>query len=323
VSLERAEEKREGRIQFDLFELDVKKSQLRRRGLPVDLPPQALKVLGILAEHPNELVTRKEIREALWPGELHGDFDSRMNFAVRKLRETLGDDAERPRYVQTVRNSGYRFIAPVREPEAFSRVLPEAAGLAVHDDCGAAIESGETLATGRRFRLGKGWPFLVFATGVLVTVAAAAVLALRQSKPSQSASIEARATTTTNEEYQPHIDSVTAILPQARQRIVITGRGFGMHVPYARTDSPYLAIRDLSAHWAAGRLVPHNWDEVMVDVGSWTDSEIVVSGFSGEYGINGWKLDAGDRVEIAVWNPQSGVGPALFHAVVMRANAQQ
>ncbi len=124
MSLERAEEKREGRIQFDLFELDVKKSQLRRRGLPVDLPPQALKVLGILAEHPNELVTRKEIREALWPGELHGDFDSRMNFAVRKLRETLGDDAERPRYVQTVRNSGYRFIAPVREPEAFSRVLP-------------------------------------------------------------------------------------------------------------------------------------------------------------------------------------------------------
>lgn len=50
----------------------------------------------------------------MWPGEAHGDFDSRLNVTVRELRESLGDNAERPRYVQTVRKTGYRFIAPVR-----------------------------------------------------------------------------------------------------------------------------------------------------------------------------------------------------------------
>lgn len=118
------------------------------------------------------------------------------------------------------------------------------------------------------------------------------------------------------DDSRPEISSVTPILPQARQRIVIQGRGFGLHVPYARTDTPYLAIRDDTAHWAAGRVVPHNWDEVMLDVDSWTDDQIVISGFSGDYGKNGWKLTEGDEVEIAVWNPQSGVGPARYRVHV-------
>jgi len=77
----------------------------------------------MLAERPGALITRKEIKEALWPDESYGDFDSRINFAVKKLRETLADDAEQPRYVQTVRNAGYRFIAPVREPPSVSVAL--------------------------------------------------------------------------------------------------------------------------------------------------------------------------------------------------------
>jgi len=101
-------------LRFDLYELDIKNSQLRRSGIQVDLPPQALRVLALLAARPNELVARRAIKDALWPGEPHGDFDSRLNFTVKKLREALGDDADRPRYVQTVRHAGYRFIAPVR-----------------------------------------------------------------------------------------------------------------------------------------------------------------------------------------------------------------
>ncbi len=117
------------------------------------------------------------------------------------------------------------------------------------------------------------------------------------------------------------IASVTPIYPSARQTIVIRGRGFGLHVPYARTDSPYLAVRDQSAHWAAGRVIPWNWDQVMLDVESWTDTEIVISGFSGDYGRNGWKLSAGDRLEIAVWNPQSGAGPTVYRARVAAEKA--
>lgn len=309
MSFERVEGKREGWIRFDLFELDAKKNQLRRSGVPVDLPPQALKVLGILAERPDELVTRKEIQDALWPGESHGDFDSRMNFAVRKLRDALGDDAEHPRYVQTVRNAGYRFIAPVREQQTHSSILPNLKGRSISNGSGALSKPTPGL------RLGRGGLFLALVMTVLV--AAAVVLALRQRTPGQLLAAEAKApASTTNVEYEPRIDSVTAIMPQARQRIVITGRGFGLHVPYVHTDSPYLAIRDLSAHWAAGRIVPHNSDEVMLDVDRWTDTEIVVSGFSGDYGLNGWRLSAGDELEVAIWNPQSGAGPALFRLTV-------
>lgn len=104
---------------------------------------------------------------------------------------------------------------------------------------------------------------------------------------------------------------------------MIQGEGFGLHVPYTHTDSPYLAIRDQTARWAAGRIVPHNWDEVMVDVESWTDTQIVVSGFSGSYGPNGWKLNFADELEIAIWNPQSGSGPALYRTFVVSTDARR
>jgi hypothetical protein len=114
----------------------------------------------------------------------------------------------------------------------------------------------------------------------------------------------------------PYIRSVTPIFPAARQRIVIAGHDLGLHVPFARTDCSYLSVRDTTTRWAAGRLVPHNWDEVMLDVESWTDDEIVISGFSGSYGQSGWELVPGDEVEIAVWNPQTGQGPAKYHLTV-------
>jgi len=306
------ERKQEGRVRFDLFELDGERNQLRRSGVAVDLPPQALRVLRILAERPDELVTRKELQESLWPGQAYGDFDSRLNFAVRKLREALGDDAEQPRYVQTVRNAGYRFIAPVRETQGDSSVL-----LNLEVPRGDALpESTRVTMVGAGFRLGRGGWFLFIAIAALVALAAAAVLVMRQREPGRvSAGLKATAAAA-NVEYEPRVDSVTAILPAVRQRIVIRGRGFGLHVPYVHTDSPYLAIRDLSAHWAAGRMIPQNQDNVTIDVKSWTDTEIVIGGFSGEYGKGEWRLAAGDELEIAVWNAQSGVGPGLLQVAV-------
>ena len=305
MSFEKAEDKREGSIRFDLFELDARSGELRRRGLPVDLPPQAFRVLVMLAERPDELVTRREIQEALWPGQSYGDFDSRLNFAIKKLREALGDDADRPRFIQTVRNAGYRFIVPVLEVQTPSVVLPNS--------------TPGILPAGKGVWLGRRGLSVVFMTAALVAVVA--VFVLRQGKPGQLAAAEAKGRAVTNNvEYEPRIDSVTKIIPEARQRIVITGRGFGLHVPYVHTDSPYLAIRDLTGRWSAGRMIPQNSDEVMVDVENWSDTEIVLSGFSGDYGVKGWNLAAGDELEVAVWNPQSGVGPGLFHVTVAAVN---
>jgi DNA-binding winged helix-turn-helix (wHTH) protein len=304
-------------MRFDLFELDSRSFQLRRGGMAVDLPPQALRILVLLATYPNELVSRKQIKDVLWPEETHGDFDSRMNFAVKKLREALGDSAEQPRYIQTVRNAGYMFIAPVRlglgissnrdENLAVSRAdSPQVTGLT---DAGASIPQ-------RRSRFGLRATLVA-----VVAVAASAVAFGRFILEPHEASPAPQSESGTklgisNVDNVPKISSVSPILPRARQRIVVEGGGFGMQVPYSRTDSPYLAIRDETKDWAAGRILPHNFDEVMLDVQSWTDSEIVISGFSGEYGANGWVLAEGDKLEVRVWNPQSGIGPARFQVVV-------
>jgi len=111
----------------------------------------------------------------------------------------------------------------------------------------------------------------------------------------------------------PVITSVTPVGPVSEQRIVIGGRGLGSYVAYVNQDTPYVAIRDKTAGWAAGRIIPQNWDEVTLSVASWTDSEIVVTGFSGAYGTRGWKLSVGDEIEIAVWNPQTHAGPGTYH----------
>jgi DNA-binding winged helix-turn-helix (wHTH) protein len=310
-----AREGQESSIRFDFFELDAAGCQLRRRGLPVDLPPQALRILLLLAARPNELVTRKEVKEMLWPDEFHGDFDSRLNFAVKRLREALGDSAELPRYILTERKAGYRFIAPVRNVESDSP--GEANDLQVHAHAPSALnESGSAGFQPGRNSL-AGW---LVAVAVSVVVVLALVFWHRAANMSISGA-GAPAGSYHDTEGLPEISAVSQILPQARQRIEIRGRGFGMHVPYAHTDSPYLAIRDITGHWAAGRLVPHNWDEVMLDVESWADPEIVISGFSGDYGVNGWKLTEGDELEIAVWNPQSGVGPARYRVSVGSTNA--
>jgi hypothetical protein len=114
----------------------------------------------------------------------------------------------------------------------------------------------------------------------------------------------------------PVISSVSAIQPRPDQAFAIRGRGFGVHCYYANEDVPFIAIRDITTDWAAGRIIPENWDEVTLNVARWTDTEIVVTGFAGSYGRNWWKLSPGDKIEVAVWNPQTHSGPAIYHLTV-------
>lgn len=301
-------------ICFDTFELDLKECQLRRKGLPVDLPPQPLKILIQLTGRPNALVTRKELRAVLWPGEAAGDFDGRLNFAVKKLREALGDDAERPRYVQTVRNAGYRFIALVQKGAY------ESLGQVNHAGSNAQDALPKSSALSENSVGGKSGPnaWLLSLVAIITVALAVTVVFELQSRGLNRPRLADLKAPSAEAEFKPSILSVAPILPQAKQRIVISGRGFGFHTPYAQSDSAYLAIRDITANWAGGRIIPQNWDEVMLDVESWTDTEIVVSGFSGSYGLHGWALSVGDELEIAIWNPQSGAGPGLYSAHVSK-----
>jgi DNA-binding winged helix-turn-helix (wHTH) protein len=100
-------------LRFGVFELDPKSGELRKNGALVKLQPQPFKVLALLASRPRQVITREEIREQIWGSERFVDFERGLNFCVKQIRAALGDDAERPRYIETLPKRGYRFLASV------------------------------------------------------------------------------------------------------------------------------------------------------------------------------------------------------------------
>jgi len=109
-------------IRFGVFELDLEAEQLSKSGRAVRLQPQPFKLLCLLAAQSGKLVTREEIQGTLWKGDIFVDFEQGVNFAIKQVRDALGEDAERPIYIQTVPRRGYRFLAPVSTASAQSEV---------------------------------------------------------------------------------------------------------------------------------------------------------------------------------------------------------
>jgi Tol biopolymer transport system component/DNA-binding winged helix-turn-helix (wHTH) protein len=99
-------------IRFGAFELDPAHATLRKAGISVKLHPQPFRVLSLLAECPGQIVTREQIQRCLWGDNTFVDFEGGINFCVKQIRAALGDDPEKPRYIETLHRRGYRFIAP-------------------------------------------------------------------------------------------------------------------------------------------------------------------------------------------------------------------
>jgi TolB-like protein/Tfp pilus assembly protein PilF len=106
------------RLRFGPFALDPRTAELTRDGTTVRLPPQPARILALLAGRQGDLVTREELRQQVWGRDTFVEFDQALNFCVRKIRAALGDDADAPRYVETLSRRGYRFIATVEEEAA-------------------------------------------------------------------------------------------------------------------------------------------------------------------------------------------------------------
>jgi DNA-binding winged helix-turn-helix (wHTH) protein/Tol biopolymer transport system component len=114
-------------IRFGLYEVDLAAREVRREGSKIKLQDRPFEVLNILLEHPNELVTREEFRNRLWPADTFVDFDHSLNTSINRLRQALRDDAENPIFVATVGRHGYRFIAPTAASENGNSQPAEAA----------------------------------------------------------------------------------------------------------------------------------------------------------------------------------------------------
>jgi cholera toxin transcriptional activator len=105
-------------LRFGVFEADLAAGELRKSGRRIRLQEQPFQVLVTLLENAGRVVTRDDLRQKIWPADTFVDFDHSLNTAVNKIRESLGDSARSPRFVETLARRGYRFIAAVDGGEA-------------------------------------------------------------------------------------------------------------------------------------------------------------------------------------------------------------
>jgi len=118
------------RVRFGPFEADLDTHELWKNGVRVRLGGQPFEILALLLRKPGQMVTRDELQKELWAADTFVDFNHGLNAAVNKLRETLSDSAEEPRYVETLPRRGYRFIGrlePVPPPAVGIRSSENAA----------------------------------------------------------------------------------------------------------------------------------------------------------------------------------------------------
>ena len=112
------------RVRFGVFEADFHAGELRKSGLKIKLHAQPLAVLRVLLERPGEIVTREELQQKLWGNNTFVDFDHGLNKTINKLRDALSDNADTPRYIETLPRRGYRFIAPLTTPTPAAEPSP-------------------------------------------------------------------------------------------------------------------------------------------------------------------------------------------------------
>ena len=105
-----------GVVCFDVFRVDLNTGELFRNDQRLKLQDQPFRILTLLLDRAGYVVSRSELREKLWPSEVFVDFNHGLNSAVARLRETLGDSASNPRFIETIPKHGYRFIALVKKP---------------------------------------------------------------------------------------------------------------------------------------------------------------------------------------------------------------
>jgi DNA-binding winged helix-turn-helix (wHTH) protein len=125
-------------LRFGLYQVDLLQGVLSRQGVRVKLQEQPFRILALLLQKPGEIVTREDLRQELWPEGTHVNFDGSLNAALKKLRAALQDNAENPRFIETVPRQGYRFLAPVQ----FVQSSPAVAVLSPND---SSVTSDETL----------------------------------------------------------------------------------------------------------------------------------------------------------------------------------
>ena len=144
------ERKPNSRVAFGPFEADLHTGELRKRGVKLRLAEQPFQILATLLDRPGQLVTREQLKEQLWSEDTFVAFDDGLNAAVNKLRQTLGDSARDPKYIETLQGRGYRFVGEIDQADVDGVIEsePPSTKAAVADGVGP-----EELVPKRKLRL--------------------------------------------------------------------------------------------------------------------------------------------------------------------------
>ena len=167
--------------QFDSFVVDFSAREFVRDGERIHLQEQPFQLLVTLLERSNQVVTREELRRRLWPANVLVDFDHRLNNAITRLREVLGDDADSPRFIETVPRVGYRFIYPLAAVPGAGVTAEQSSNGAAGSDLRLAAQPPEStpefpLAPPRPEGHGTARIWLTFGVCVLILATATAAV---------------------------------------------------------------------------------------------------------------------------------------------------
>ena len=155
-----------GVVRFGVFEANLRTGELRRSGHKVRIQELPFRALTVLLARPGEVISREDLRLALWPEGVFVDFDQGISSAIRRLREALGDSADNPVFVETVERRGYRWIAPVHSPAAAPVEIAQPASAGNE-------EAKEKVLAALPPKSSSPWRKLVFALPILALLFAA------------------------------------------------------------------------------------------------------------------------------------------------------
>jgi TolB-like protein/DNA-binding winged helix-turn-helix (wHTH) protein len=158
---------------FGNFEVDFEAGELRQKGARIKIQDQPLRILSALLERPGEIVTREQLRERLWASDTFVDFEHSLNSAIKKLRQALQDDPDRPVFIETLPKRGYRFISPMREP-AVEQAAEAWAGGRDSVTANARLTVAAPMKILSR-RLGVGGPIVTIVASLAILIAVAIV----------------------------------------------------------------------------------------------------------------------------------------------------
>lgn len=174
---------------FGDFTVNTRARTLHKFGHRLKLHRQPFEILLLLIARPGETITREELQAKLWPKDTFVDFENSLNAAVKKLRQTIGDSATEPQFIETVPRIGYRFIATV-QIQAPPVLAPPQANVSQEP-------AGFHSAASPHFPLHRKWLMAAVACVVLIGVTAATLLHFRSHRGT----------------FQPETRTMLAVLP--------------------------------------------------------------------------------------------------------------